>query len=97
MSILGTLDRGIKYSLVELNSEIKRKIFKEAYENKLDKSTIDYYVEGKGENTPLCLYYSNISYRWFCTTVDVKEHYTLLKDQLSGKTFKHKNRTILVV
>ena len=97
MSILGTLDRGIKYSLVELNSEIKRKIFEEAYEDKLDKSTIDYYVEGRGENTPLCLFYSNLSCRWFCTTIDVKEHYTLLKDQLSGKTFKHKSRTILVV
>ena len=97
MSILGTLDRDIKYSLVELNSEIKRKIFDEAYGDKLDKSTIDYYVEGKGVNTPLCLCYSNISSRWFCTTVDVKEHYTLLKDQLSGKTFKHKSRTILVV
>ena len=97
MSILGTLDRDIKYSLVELNSEIKRKIFEEAYEDKLDKSTIDYYVEGKGENTPLCLYYSNLNCSWFCTTIDVKEHYTLLKDQLSGKTFKHKSRTILVV
>lgn len=97
MSILGTLDRDIKYSLVELNSEIKRKIFEEAYEDKLDKSTIDYYVEGKGENTPLCLYYSNLNCRWFCTTENVKEHYTLLKDQLSGKTFKHKSRTILVV
>ena len=97
MSILGTLDRDIKYSLVELNSEIKRKIFEEAYEDKLDKSTIDYYVEGRGENTPLCLYYSNLSCRWFCTIVDVREHYTLLKDQLSGKTFKHKSRTILVV
>ena len=97
MSILGTLDRDIKYSLVELNSEIKRKIFEEAYEDKLDKSTIDYYVEGRGENTPLCLFYSNLSCRWFCTTVDVREHYTLLKDQLSGKTFKHKSRTILVV
>lgn len=97
MSILGTLDRGIRYSLVELNSEIKRKIFDEAYGDKIDKSTIDYYVEGKGENTPLCLCYSNLSCRWFCTTVDVKEHYTLLKDQLLGKTFKHKSRTILVV
>ena len=97
MSILGTLDRDIKYSLVELNSEIKRKIFEEAYEDKLDKSVIDYYVEGRGENTPLCLFYSNLSCRWFCTTVDVREHYTLLKDQLSGKTFKHKSRTILVV
>ena len=97
MSILETLDKDIKYSLVELNSEIKRKIFDEAYGDKLDKSTIDYYVEGEGENTPLCLYYSNISSRWFCTTVDVKKHYTLLKDQLSGKTFKHKSRTILVV
>lgn len=97
MSILGTLDRDIKYSLVELNSEIKRKIFEEAYEDKLDKSTIDYYVEGKGVNTPLCLYYSNISCRWFCSTVDVKENYVLLKEQLVGKTFKHKSRTILVV
>lgn len=97
MSILGTLDKDIKYSLVELNSEIKRKIFEEAYGDAIPESTIDYYVEGKGENTPLCLYYSNLSCRWFCTTVDVKEHYTLLKDQLSGKTFKHKSRTILVV
>ena len=97
MSILETLDKDIKYSLVELNSEIKRKIFDEAYGDKLDKSTIDYYVEGKGWNTPLCLCYSNLSCRWFCTTVGVKEHYTLLKDQLSSKTFKHKSRTILVV
>ena len=97
MSILDTLEKDIKYSLIEINSEIKRKIFDEAYGDKLDKSTIDYYVEGKGENTPLCLYYSNLSCRWFCTTVDVKKHYTLLKDQLSGKTFKHKSRTILVV
>ena len=97
MSILGTLDKDIKYSLVELNSEIKRKIFEEAYEDKLDKSTIDYYVEGKGENTPLCLYYSNISSRWLCTTVDVKKHYTLLKDQLSVKTFKHNSKTIFVL
>ena len=97
MSILDTLEKDIKYSLTEINSEIKRKIFDEAYGDKLDKSTIDYYVEGKGVNTPLCLCYSNISSRWFCATVDVKEHYTLLKDQLSGKTFKHKSRTILVV
>ena len=97
MSILDTLEKDIKYSLTEINSEIKRKIFDEAYGDKLDKSTIDYYVEGKGVNIPLCLYYSNLNSRWFCTTVDVKEHYTLLKDQLSGKTFKYKSRTILVV
>ena len=97
MSILDTLEKDIKYSLTEINSEIKRKIFDEAYGDKLDKSTIDYYVEGKGENTPLYLYYSNLNFRWFCATVDVKEHYTLLKDQLSGKTFKYKSRTILVV
>ena len=97
MSILDTLEKDIKYSLTEINSEIKRKIFDEAYGDKLDKSTIDYYVEGKGENIPLYLYYSNLNFRWFCATVDVKEHYTLLKDQLSGKTFKHKSRTILVI
>ena len=97
MSILDTLEKDIKYSLTEINSEIKRKIFDEAYGDKLDKSTIDYYVEGEGVNTPLCLCYSNISSRWLCTTVDVKKHYTLLKDQLSVKTFKHKSRTILVV
>lgn len=97
MSILDTLEKDIKYSLIEINSEIKRKIFDEAYGDNLDKSTIDYYVEGEGENTPLYLYYSNLNFRWFCATVDVKEHYTLLKDQLSGKTFKYKSRTILVV
>ena len=90
MSILDTLEKDIKYSLTEINSEIKRKIFDEDYGDKLDKSTINYYVEGKGENTPLCLYYSNLSSRWFCTTGNIKEHYILLKDQLSGKTFKHK-------
>ena len=82
MSILGTLDKDIKYSLTEINSEIKRKIFEEAYGDAIPESTIDYYVEGKGVNTPLCLYYSNLICRWFCTAVDVKEHYTLLKDQL---------------
>ena len=97
MRLIDTLEKDIKYSLVELNSEIKRKIFEEAYGDAIPESTIDYYVEGKGVNTPLCLYYSNLICRWFCTTVDVKEHYTLLKDQLSGKTFKHKSRTILVV
>lgn len=97
MSILETLDRDIKYSMSGINSTIKRKIFEEAYGNRISYSTIEHYITGDGSNTPLCLCYSNLSSRWYCSTVDVKENYALLKEQLVGKTFKHKSRTILVV
>ena len=97
MSILDTLEKDIKYSLVELNSEIKRKIFEEAYGDAIPESTIDYYVEGKGVNTPLCLYYSNVSLRWYCSTLNATECNTPLLGSFLGKTFKHKSRIILVV
>lgn len=97
MSILETLDRDIKYSMSGINSTIKRKIFEEAYGNRIPYSTIEHYITGDGSNTPLCLYYSNLSSGWYCSTVDVRDYYVSLRDFPLSKSFKHNNKTILVV